>query len=74
MFFSPAWALTPARRKVVQEKLGDFSVLVSKVYGVVRFCMDFCMVNAVQKRDACPVPRFDKLLDQLNAAHLYICI
>lgn len=41
-------------------------VLVPKLDGNVRFCIDFCEVNKVAFFDAYPMPRPDILLSQLG--------
>ncbi len=46
-------------------------MLVPKMDGSVRFCVDYRKVNAVSKFDAYPMPRVDELLDRLGAARFY---
>ena len=40
-------------------------VLVKKKDGTLRFCIDYCKVNAVTRKDAYPLPRVDDALDAL---------
>ncbi len=59
---------------VIEESHSDWAspiVLVPKMDGSVRFCVDYRRVNAVSKFDAYPMPRVDELLDRLGVAHFY---
>ena len=40
-------------------------VLVKKKDGSTRFCIDYCKVNAITRKDAYPLPRVDDTLDTL---------
>ncbi len=40
-------------------------VLVTKKDGTTRFCVDYCKLNDLSKKDAYPVPRIDDTLDAL---------
>ncbi|XDV17968.1 hypothetical protein PO909_023756 [Leuciscus waleckii] len=54
---------------VIEESNSDWAspiVLVPKIDGSVRFCVDYRKVNAVSKFDAYPMPRVDELLDRLG--------
>ncbi len=46
-------------------------VLVTKMDGSVRFCVDYHNVNAVSKFDMYPMPRVDELLDRMGTARFY---
>ncbi|POM77866.1 LOW QUALITY PROTEIN: Retrovirus-related Pol Polyprotein [Phytophthora palmivora] len=46
-------------------------VLVRKKVGEVRFCVDYCALNKVTKRDGYPVPRVDETLEALQGARLF---
>ena len=46
-------------------------VLARKKDGDYRFCVDFCRVNSVTKKDAQPMPRIDDILDQLGGARYF---
>ncbi|CAM4525512.1 unnamed protein product [Lepidochelys olivacea] len=57
--------------RVVEESRSDWRspiVLVPKPDGSVRFCMDFCKVNAISHFDAYPMPWVDELLERLGQA------
>ena len=59
---------------VIEESNSDWAspiVLVPKMDGSVRFCVDYRKVNAVSKFDAYPMPRVDELLDRLGTARFY---
>ncbi len=60
---------------VIEESHSDWAspiVLVPKRDGSVRFCVDYCKVNAVLKFDAYQMPRVDKLLDRLGNVFLWL--
>ena len=38
-------------------------MLVKKKDGSTRFCVDYCKVNEVTRKDAYPIPRVDDTLD-----------
>lgn len=59
---------------VTEELYSDWAslkVLVPKIDGSVRFCVDYRRVNAVSKFVAYPMPQADDLLDRLGLAHFY---
>ncbi len=59
---------------VIEESHSDWAspiVLVPKMDGSVRFCVDYRKVNAVSKFGAYPMPRVDELLDRLGSARFY---
>ena len=43
-------------------------VMARKKDGSLRFCVDFCQLNAATVKDAHPLPRIDDLLDALHGA------
>ena len=43
-------------------------VMVRKKDGSLRFCVDFCQLNAATVKDTHPLPRIDDLLDALHGA------
>jgi hypothetical protein len=43
-------------------------VLAPQKDGDYRFCLDFCRVNSVTRKDAHPIPRIDDILHQLGDA------
>ena len=46
-------------------------VLVGKRDGTLRFCVDYCKLNSVTKKDCYPLPRVDDLLDSLSDAQWF---
>ena len=46
-------------------------VLVRKKDGTHRFCVDYCELNGVTKRDTFPLPRVDDLLEQLGETYYF---
>ena len=49
-------------------------VMVKKKNGELRFCCDFCPLNAVTIQDAYPLPRIDESLSRLGKAKIYTSI
>ena len=45
--------------------------MVKKKDGSLRFCVDFCQLNAATVKDAHPLPRIDDLLDALHGARWF---
>ena len=84
---APAYKTTPAKlaeiKKQVQQMLdldiiqpskNDWSalvVLVGKKDGTLCFCVDFRELNAINKKDAFPLPLIDQILDCLEGAQFY---
>ena len=59
---------------IIEHSSGSWSspiVLAKKQDGSLRFCVDFCRVNDVTKKDVHPIPRIDKTLDTLGEAHWF---
>ena len=57
-------------RDIVEPSQGPWSspiVLVKKKDGSTRFCIDFCKVNDLTRKDAQPLPRIDDTLDATDA-------
>ena len=52
----------------INESLGFPDVLVQKKDGSIRFCVDYCELNSVTRKDAYPLPRVDDTLDTLAGA------
>jgi hypothetical protein len=46
-------------------------MFVRKVDGSLRLCIDYRGLNEVTRKDACPLPRVDETLNELNDANLY---
>ena len=46
-------------------------VLVKKKDGTSCFCVDYCKVNSVTRKDAYPLPRVDNLFDTLAGSRLF---
>ena len=46
-------------------------VMVKKKDGSLRFCVDFCQLNAATVKDAHPPPRIDDLLNALHGARWF---
>ena len=61
-------------QEVIRQSMSPWSspiVLVAKQDGSTRFCIDYCKVNAVTKKDAYPLPRIDDTLDALGGAEYF---
>ena len=53
----------------IEPSMSDWAspiILIEKKDGGIRFCVDYCKLNAVTQGDAYPMPRVDELLDQLG--------
>ncbi len=46
-------------------------VLVTKKDGSTRFCVDYCQVNKVTRKDAYPLPRIYDALDALRGSQYF---
>lgn len=46
-------------------------VLVPKENGSTRLCVDYCRVNEITHKDACPTPRVDDTLDTLSGSEWF---
>jgi len=46
-------------------------VVVTKKVGSLRFCVDYCKLNSVTRRDAYPLPRIDECLDALSGSRYF---
>jgi len=46
-------------------------VVVKKKDDSLRYCVDYCRLNSVTRRDAYPLPRIDSCLDALSGVHLF---
>ena len=46
-------------------------ILVAKQDGTVRFCVDYCRLNAATKMDVYPLPQVDEQLDLLSHSSYY---
>jgi len=46
-------------------------VLVKKKDGTLRFCIDYCRLNSVNKQDSYPLPLIDNCLNALSGSSLY---
>ena len=46
-------------------------VMVKKKDGSLRFCVDFCQLNAATVKDAHPLPRIDDLFDAFHGARWF---
>ncbi len=76
-----------ANREVIREQIRDMEkakvirpscspwaspvVLVPKKDGTLRFCVDFCKVNAITKKDSFPLPLMSEVLDSLGNAKYF---
>ena len=49
-------------------------VLVQKKNGILRFCIDFCYLNACMRKDSYPLPRKQELLESLVGAGHFSCL
>ena len=46
-------------------------VMVKKKDGTARVCIDFRALNEVSRKDSCPLPRIDKVLEELGKAQWF---
>ena len=46
-------------------------VLVGKKDGSLRFCVDYCKLNAITRKDAYPLPRVDDSLEALSGSRWF---
>ncbi|UYV79051.1 K02A2.6-like [Cordylochernes scorpioides] len=81
------YRVSPSERKIIQEEVDRMMeigvvqpsespwaspvVLVRKIDGSVRFCVDYRGLNKVTKKDVYPLPRVDDALDCLKGAKIY---
>ena len=49
----------------------SLTILVMKKDGSCQFCVDYCKVNSMTRRDAYPLPRIDATLDALAGAQYF---
>ena len=58
---------------IVEPAEGAWSspIVLAKKDGSYRFCVDFCRVNDVTKKDVHPIPRIDDALDSLAGTKLF---
>jgi Reverse transcriptase (RNA-dependent DNA polymerase) len=62
---------------VIEPSTSEWSapiVLISKLDGTLRFCIDYCKLNALAVRDCYPLPRMDDCLDSLGAVNIFSTI
>jgi len=52
-------------------KWGFPAVLVPKKDGILRFCVDYRLLNVVTKKDSYPLPRMDECIDSLGDATIF---
>lgn len=60
---------------VIEESMSEWSspiVQVLKPDCTVRFCIDFCRVNAVLKCNAYPLPRIDEKVEERARPSIYL--
>ena len=46
-------------------------VLVRKKNGTMRYCVDYCQVNSITRKDAHPIPRIDETLDTVAGSCIF---
>lgn len=51
--------------------VGAPMLLVMKIYGRTRFCVDYRQLNKVTIKNKDPLPRIDNLMDQLMGACVF---
>ena len=64
-------------RKIVEPATGPWSspiILVPKMDGIPRFCVDYRRVNSLTRKDAHPLPHIDDTLDTLSGAKWFSTI
>ena len=49
-------------------------VLVRKKDGLLRFCIDFCRLNAQTKKDTYPLPRMQETMESMVGAQHFSCM
>ena len=58
---------------VVQESASPWAspIVLAKKDGSLRFCVDYCHLNAVTTKDVFPLPRIDDLLDKMRGKSVF---
>ena len=62
------------RARVLERAASEWAipvVLIPKKDAEMRFCVDYCKLNALTKRESYPLPRKDEFIDSLGNATLF---
>ena len=64
----------PFKERFRQSPWCNAVVLVRKKDGSLRFCIDFCHLNAQTKKDAYPLPRMQETMESMVGARHFSCM